>query len=378
MLSLGLSITSPAIMKSGFSPAALALHNWWQPSDIATLFQDTAAATPVTADGQTVARMNAKVGASNALQATASLRPAYKDLSGAKLIRSDGVDDYMAADLTGLSLAYAAIANRYGWMVTGAQSIGGATAWRLPLNDPEHVMLRATNFTAPDLASLASYFGTTQQYAVFTTYDTTIFHRFDTTPATQITFIGANGVQYQTTNNNVTTDVGAQGLTAPVTMLIPQSAYATLSVLYAPSNGLAGCVPALPSGLLFVQLYTNQLTGSIPALPSTLATFFGQGNQFTGSIPAFNASLQLFQANDNKLTGYAGTSISSTLGDVKLQNNLLTQTAVDAILVQLAAAGKSTGTRVLNLGGTGNATPSAIGLAAKATLEGLGWTVTVN
>ena len=57
-------------------------------------------------------------------------------------------------------------------------------------------------------------------------------------------------------------------------------------------------------------------------------------------------------------------------------NCALNQTSIDNILVSIAAAGTSSGT--LNMTDGTNATPSATGLAAKATLVGRGWTVTHN
>jgi hypothetical protein len=51
---------------------------WYDPSDITTLFQDTAGTTPVTATGQSVARINDKSGRGNhATQATLANRPIY-------------------------------------------------------------------------------------------------------------------------------------------------------------------------------------------------------------------------------------------------------------------------------------------------------------
>ena len=70
--------------------------------------------------------------------------------------------------------------------------------------------------------------------------------------------------------------------------------------------------------------------------------------------------------------------MSNTLGDFQAQNNLLTQAAVDAILAAFVAANRTTGTRILNLGGTGNAAPSATGVTDKNTLISRGWTVTTN
>ena len=66
------------------------------------------------------------------------------------------------------------------------------------------------------------------------------------------------------------------------------------------------------------------------------------------------------------------------LNNVNFSGNLLTQAAVDAILHQIVLNGLTGG--ALNLGGVGNAAPSAAGLADKAILEALvpPWTVTTN
>jgi hypothetical protein len=67
---------------TAFSPSTLfALAEpgvWYDPSDLTTLFQDTAGTTPVTAPGDTVALMLDKSGRGNhATQATAAARPTY-------------------------------------------------------------------------------------------------------------------------------------------------------------------------------------------------------------------------------------------------------------------------------------------------------------
>jgi hypothetical protein len=58
------------------------------------------------------------------------------------------------------------------------------------------------------------------------------------------------------------------------------------------------------------------------------------------------------------------------------QNCALNQTSVDNILVSLDASGITNNTTSL-AGGT-SAAPSATGLAAKASLQGKGWTVLTN
>ena len=65
---------------------------------------------------------------------------------------------------------------------------------------------------------------------------------------------------------------------------------------------------------------------------------------------------------------------------LSLQNNLLTSTAVNAVLAALVAAGRTSasGTCVVNVGGTGNAAPTGQGITDKATLISRGWTVTTN
>lgn len=71
---------------------------WYDPSDLTTLFQDTAGTVPVTADGQLVALMRDKSGNSNHLtQPSVSSRPTYKAAGGLRWLAFDGVDDVLAS-----------------------------------------------------------------------------------------------------------------------------------------------------------------------------------------------------------------------------------------------------------------------------------------
>jgi len=65
-----------------FSPVSLFATSepgvWYDPSDLTTMFQDTAGTIPVTTPGQTVARINDKSGrGNNATQATTASQPTY-------------------------------------------------------------------------------------------------------------------------------------------------------------------------------------------------------------------------------------------------------------------------------------------------------------
>lgn len=84
MLGVGIGLkTTRAYSPSAIDRIAALFANgeqgaWYEPSDLTTLFQDTAGAVPVTAPGQAVARINDKSGnGHNATQATVAARPIY-------------------------------------------------------------------------------------------------------------------------------------------------------------------------------------------------------------------------------------------------------------------------------------------------------------
>jgi len=81
-IALPVSLRGQLLSGSRFSPLSLFTTSepgfWYDPSDLTTMFQDTAGTTPVTTPGQTVARINDKSGrGNNATQATAASRPTY-------------------------------------------------------------------------------------------------------------------------------------------------------------------------------------------------------------------------------------------------------------------------------------------------------------
>lgn len=87
---------------SAFSPAVLFRAGeqgvWFDPSDFATMWQDSAGTTPVTATGQPVGKILDKSGRGNhATQGTAASRPTLQqDASGYYYLNFDGTDDGMA------------------------------------------------------------------------------------------------------------------------------------------------------------------------------------------------------------------------------------------------------------------------------------------
>jgi len=88
------------LFSSGFDPASLFAGGtegaWYDPSDLSTLFQDSAGTTPVTASGQPVGLMLDKSGNDNhATQAISAKRPTYTEGGGLSWLAFDKVDDAM-------------------------------------------------------------------------------------------------------------------------------------------------------------------------------------------------------------------------------------------------------------------------------------------
>jgi hypothetical protein len=89
----------------GFSPLELFASGeqggWYDPSDISTLFKDTAGTDPVTAVGDVVARINDKSGRANhATQGTLASRPIYRiDGGGRPYLELDGFNDGLATGI---------------------------------------------------------------------------------------------------------------------------------------------------------------------------------------------------------------------------------------------------------------------------------------
>ena len=154
--------------------------------------------------------------------------------------------------------------------------------------------------------------------------------------------------------------------------------------LHCASNILTGNIPSLSGAPNLINLYINgnQLTGPIPSLSNNtnLIRIYCGNNLLTGNIPNFSGlnNFLEFRCETNQLTGFAGGSVSINFGTFVANSNLLPSSAVNGILAAFVAANKTTGTRILNLGGSGNAAPTGQGITDKATLISRGWTVTTN
>lgn len=118
---------------SSFNPSSLFTTAtggaWYDPSDLSTLWQDTAGTTPVTASGQSVARIDDKSGLGNhATQANAGNRPTYLvDSQGNRLLSFDG-NDYLecgsAFNIATVTAGVAYTATNIGGRILDARGTG--------------------------------------------------------------------------------------------------------------------------------------------------------------------------------------------------------------------------------------------------------------
>lgn len=115
----------------GFSPDDLTLTGWWDPSDLSTLWKDESGTTPVTTDGDVVARMDDKSGNSrHFLQSSSGARFTYKTSGGLHWLESSG-----AAWMT----TTAALSSFYGTTEFEAMVVArpdGASTSTTPINAP--------------------------------------------------------------------------------------------------------------------------------------------------------------------------------------------------------------------------------------------------
>jgi len=143
-----------------------------------------------------------------------------------------------------------------------------------------------------------------------------------------------------------------------------------------------------PSELSYFDCSYNALTGNIPSMETyvTKMTVFNcSNNKLSGKIPStYNTLMTTFICSNNQLTSYRGLDgdypISTYMTYFDAQNNLLSQAAVDRILLEIDTycALPSEGVGEVYLGGTGNSAPSAAGIVSKNSLIAKGWTVSTN
>ena len=167
-----------------FSPASLFAGGiagaWYGPSDLSTLFQDSAGTTPVTTAGQPVGLMLDKSGNGNhATQAIAAARPIYQ--TSPDRITVNKVDDRLsvtvpAGGFTGtMVLATDQGTASYGVNIpAGPYEIGGRDGQYFPGTALVGQLIRNGALSAGDAAATEAYFvgeGATASYGAVTDFE---------------------------------------------------------------------------------------------------------------------------------------------------------------------------------------------------------------
>jgi hypothetical protein len=168
-VNLSLSLTSNLSLSGGAAsleaPETISgLQAWYDPSDLSTMWKDTAGTDPVTADGDAVARIDDKSGnARHLTQGTAANRPLYKTAGGLHWLQFDGTNDQLSVNSAGLRITgdltlcagvYKNAGGTFGGILscqTGAATVN-AYEWRLS----NHGTLAVMEFIAGDGAAVES------------------------------------------------------------------------------------------------------------------------------------------------------------------------------------------------------------------------------
>jgi len=396
-LTTALNMTSTPVFYSqggrsgGFSIADLFASSeqgaWYDPSDLSTLFQDSAGTTPVTTAGQPVGLMLDNSGNGNhAVQATAAARPTYQTSPARATI--DKVDDRMTVTVpvggfTGtMVLGTDQGTASYGVNIpAGPYEIGGRGGQHFPGTAIVGQVIRDGALSDREAAATEAYFvenGATAGYGSVTDFSSywrewselTSFPLIDTSAGTS--FFAAW--------------YGCYSLTS--FPLIDTSAGTSFFAAWKNCTGLTS-FPLIDtsSGTDFKQAWfgCSSLT-SFPLIDTSAGTDFNlswYGCTGLTSFPLIDTS----SGTDFKQT-WSGCSSLTTIpaglfdnvkgGDFTdaFADTALTQTSIDNILVSLVASGIAAGTRVF--GQSGGSAPSSTGEAAIDTLRSRGWTVAVT
>jgi len=360
---------------------------WYGPSDLSTLFQDSAGTTPVTTAGQPVGLMLDKSGRANhAVQATAAARPTYQ--TGPARATLDKVDDRLSVTVpvggfTGtMVLGTDQGTASYGVNIpAGPYEIGGRGGQYFPGGAIVGQVIRDGALSAGDAAATEAYFvenGATASYGAVTDF---ISYWRDWSEIASFPLIN--------TSSGINFSFAWQGCTSLTSFpLIDTSSGTNFRGAWRDCSSLTS-FPLIDtsSGVRFSRAWQDctSLT-SFPLIDTSSGTNFAiawLGCSSLTSFPLIDTSsgtnFALAWRDCTSLTSFPANAFDNVSGGGfagAFNNTALTQTSIDNILVSLVASGISAGTRVFDQ--SGGSAPSSTGEAAIDTLRSRGWTVTVT
>ena len=415
---------------------------WFPFMDFASLSQDSAGTLPYTALEQPVGRVLDRSGRDNhASQVTSTARPKITQAVGQpKFLTFDGVDDRLQATLPAITGTWI-VGYKEGTLVykvaipAGAFPIGTNTnaVFYTPSKNFVGMVLRAGDLTDVEVSVVESYLvangagavgvdafaGVSNFFAAwYNCSSLTSFPLINTAAGTN--FVNAwEGCTSLTSFPLINTAAGTnfnyawKGCTSLTSFPLINTAAGTdfNSTWFGCSSLTSFPLINTAAGTDFIYTWYNcsSLTSfplintaagtnfqsawygcasltSFPLINTAAGTYFSHAWRGCTSLTSFPLINTAAGTNFNyawqgctSLSSFPSNmfdSCTSTSFNGAFQNCALSQASVDGILASLVTAGNSNGT--LNMHGGTSATPSAAGLASKATLVSRGWTVTHN
>jgi len=422
-----------------FSPASLFAGGtdgvWYDPSDLSTLFQDSAGTTPVTAASDPIGYAGDKSGNDNhAIQATAAARPTYQ--TGPARATLDKVDDRLsvtvpAGGFTGtMVLGTDQGTASYGVTIpAGAYDIGGRSGLYFPGNAIVGQLIRDGALSAGEAAATEAYFvanGATASYGAVTNFsqfwqnwsEITSFPLIDTSSGTSFGYAWSNCSSLTSfplidTSSGTNFYVAWYACTSLTSFplidtssgtgfgyawfnctsltsfpLIDTSSGTNFAAAWFNCNSLTS-FPLIDtsSGTNFsVAWYNCTSLTSFPLIDTSSGTNFSVAWYNCTSLTSFplidtSAGTGFSRAwqNCTSLTSFPANAFDNISGGDftdAFTSTALTETSIDNVVVSLVASGIAAGTRVFDQ--SGGSAPSSTGEAAITTLRSRGWTVTVT
>lgn len=288
------------------------LGAWYDPTDLSVMFQTNTEATPVTAQGQTVGRINDKTpNAFYASQSTAANRPLLDNYSN--VVGQSAAINRLKYDFSNDALLWSGTTGTY-WIayanITGVQIYQCLLTnnQQIPVIEFSQMIIRDTAFTGPETIALTNYL---EQYRTGLTTPNMLHEFLTTTYAynSSIMDIGSGSAHY---NYGTGADVPFSTSSTVITGLTPRESF---SFTISPSSEL----------IKFGISSPGACTGSIPDLSEYTAMTNFQCNlqKFQGGVPDLSANIALkyFNCRDN-------TTLTGTIPDLTA-NIALNQLIVD-------------------------------------------------
>lgn len=355
---------------------------WLDINDLSLLYTTDTGSTHVTAVSDAIGRAVTKSGGTvNALQATASLRPILGQWpsGGRYYAYHDRVDD--ALTLAGMPAGTYTIGTASFAGVQIYNNYYSAGTLTIPGVDFSELVIINRQLTGNENTALAVYLGTKTP----TIGATDIFRIYCSSSSVNLSVseTASSGATWELGDGQTATGTSCvKTITPPQSIILRATNPANITGISFFTKSLYGQIDLSKLiNLASPNIASNEFTGALLLITNAnLVSPSFYLNKLCGTLDLSNqTSLASINARDNLFTGFSG-SVAPSLGNIILQNNMFTTSAVNNLLAAVVATGRTiaNGTCTITIHGTGNAAPSGQGITDKATLTSRGWTVVTN